>query len=365
MANATQIKAFEDQMGPYAIQAGNATGLDPGVILAQWAEESGWGTAAPGDNYAGITDPTTGGFADYSSRQAFEQAYVSVVEQPNMSVITSTASKTASPLAQALAVGQSPWDAGHYLDSGVQGGKLIDVYNEMFGSDQASDPIYSWPGGGKYPPFDPGYDPNAWNTAQMVAAGQLTPGSTGRSGGGGGSGGPPTNDPVSQALVRLNDMLNPKPPSNNSSTPIVGGVSDAISQGTYIFQIIAVRAAFAIMFTLPALWLALSSRQMGQALGAGGAGAVGIMGAIPSPPVLVKNALRERRPAGAPPVRSKPRTAPASSPAFEPAEPPVEVPTISLGPPVSSPTISTGGKPADFRVKRGKRPPRTPSLVRI
>lgn len=47
-------QAFVDKVMPYAIEASKQTGIDPRIIVAQAAQESAWGTAAPGNNYFGI-----------------------------------------------------------------------------------------------------------------------------------------------------------------------------------------------------------------------------------------------------------------------------------------------------------------------
>lgn len=47
-------KRFIQQMMPYAVEASRATGIDPRIIIAQAALESGFGKSAPGQNYFGI-----------------------------------------------------------------------------------------------------------------------------------------------------------------------------------------------------------------------------------------------------------------------------------------------------------------------
>lgn len=56
--------AFVQQFMPLAMQASQKTGVDPNIIVAQAALESGWGKSAPNNNYFGIkgegqTLPTT------------------------------------------------------------------------------------------------------------------------------------------------------------------------------------------------------------------------------------------------------------------------------------------------------------------
>ena len=81
----TQITAFYDSMSGLAQQAGAALGVDPAVILAQWANESAYGTsnlATKNNNFAGITQKgVEGQWASYSSPTQFEQAYVSLIQR--------------------------------------------------------------------------------------------------------------------------------------------------------------------------------------------------------------------------------------------------------------------------------------------
>lgn len=46
--------AFVNMLWPAALQASQATGIDPRIIVAQAAQETGWGNSAPGNNYFGI-----------------------------------------------------------------------------------------------------------------------------------------------------------------------------------------------------------------------------------------------------------------------------------------------------------------------
>lgn len=47
-------EAFVAAMMPHALRAAEQTGLDPRLIIAQAAQETGWGKSAPGNNYFGI-----------------------------------------------------------------------------------------------------------------------------------------------------------------------------------------------------------------------------------------------------------------------------------------------------------------------
>lgn len=54
MALTSQQQAFIDKLMPAAIEASKRTGVDPRVIVAQAAQETGWGRSAPNNNYFGI-----------------------------------------------------------------------------------------------------------------------------------------------------------------------------------------------------------------------------------------------------------------------------------------------------------------------
>lgn len=52
---------FVDMLMPAALQASQRTGIDPRIIVAQAAQETGWGRSAPGNNYFGIKSHGKGG----------------------------------------------------------------------------------------------------------------------------------------------------------------------------------------------------------------------------------------------------------------------------------------------------------------
>lgn len=57
-------ESFIAAMMPYAIQVGQRIGLDPRVIIAQAAQETGWGKHAPNSNFFGIKSHGKGGGAN-------------------------------------------------------------------------------------------------------------------------------------------------------------------------------------------------------------------------------------------------------------------------------------------------------------
>ena len=136
-----QFKATYEDL---ADQMTDQLGLDPSVILAQWAIETAWASQLVGNNLANIRcSPTT--FCVYPTLEDFAADYIAVMRQPNMAVILASVGKTV--FMQMRALGQSPWDAGHYTTGGnPPGSSLIpfqealnmatidDIYNELRGS---------------------------------------------------------------------------------------------------------------------------------------------------------------------------------------------------------------------------------------
>ena len=75
---------FVLQMKPYAESASKETALPINFLLAQWAEESGFGTSALAkyyNNFGGIKDPNTGGFKRYGSPEEFALDVINLYTQ--------------------------------------------------------------------------------------------------------------------------------------------------------------------------------------------------------------------------------------------------------------------------------------------
>lgn len=82
-------EAYLNEMLPYAMQASNSLGIDPNLILAQWAHETGYGTSNVSQNnnhggikYTGRSPYQAGkanGHATYSSVDQFVKDYVRVM----------------------------------------------------------------------------------------------------------------------------------------------------------------------------------------------------------------------------------------------------------------------------------------------
>ena len=54
MSLSSTQQAFYNLIAPLAQEASSVTGIDPNIIIAQAALETGWGASAPGNNYFGI-----------------------------------------------------------------------------------------------------------------------------------------------------------------------------------------------------------------------------------------------------------------------------------------------------------------------
>lgn len=77
-------QSFIQTYGPLAQQVGQQLGVDPRLILGQWAMESGWGVgggAAAGGNMAGIKGPN-GQYEVYRTPQEFADAYLQRLRNP-------------------------------------------------------------------------------------------------------------------------------------------------------------------------------------------------------------------------------------------------------------------------------------------
>lgn len=121
-------QAFANEMAPYAIAASQATGINANVILAQWGNETGWGTShawTTNHNPAGI-GITGSGVAgkNYGSIQGGVQAYINFVNG-NSRYKAVKAAGVNNPQAQAIAFGNSGWAAGKYDNGGGPGSSLI------------------------------------------------------------------------------------------------------------------------------------------------------------------------------------------------------------------------------------------------
>jgi LysM repeat protein len=135
----SNVRAFIDYTLPYAQRASKQTGWPVSVILAQWGLETGWKTKTyTGYNWGNCgampNQPTIGGINVPGSPAAFAYAYtpeqglaeyVHVASLGYYTHIAPAANNGADAAARAL--GQSPWDWGHYTNRGDPGSSLISI----------------------------------------------------------------------------------------------------------------------------------------------------------------------------------------------------------------------------------------------
>jgi hypothetical protein len=65
-------EAFIEQMMPHAMRVSQETGLDPRIIIAQAAQETGWGKSAPGNNYFGIKSHGKSGGNTFATNEVID-----------------------------------------------------------------------------------------------------------------------------------------------------------------------------------------------------------------------------------------------------------------------------------------------------
>lgn len=127
---------FFTKMMPYAVEASNRTHVPVSVILAQWANESAYGTsdlAKNANNFGGINHTgnsiaagTYGAYAKYSDINQFVDDYVRVL---NLSYYDKVrAAGTVDGAVRAL--GDSPYAGSHYSVNGVPGQSLANIINQ-------------------------------------------------------------------------------------------------------------------------------------------------------------------------------------------------------------------------------------------
>lgn len=70
--------AFIEAMMPHALRVSEATGLDPRLVIAQAAQETGWGKSAPNNNFFGIKSHGRKGGANLSTTEYVDGRRVNV-----------------------------------------------------------------------------------------------------------------------------------------------------------------------------------------------------------------------------------------------------------------------------------------------
>ncbi len=111
---------FAATYGPTARVVSNGTGIDNVVLMAQWANETAWGTAVFGNNLGNIRcSPTT--FCRYATLDDFASACIATFHNGFYNAVL--AATTAE--AQLAALVASPWSSNHY------GGNLHPFYDPL------------------------------------------------------------------------------------------------------------------------------------------------------------------------------------------------------------------------------------------
>lgn len=112
--------AFAAAFGGTAREVSDGTGIDSAVLLAQWANETAWGTSVVGSNLGNIRcSPTT--FCRYASLGDFATACIATFHNGFYNAVL--AAKT--PETQLAALVASPWSSNHY------GGNLHPFYDPV------------------------------------------------------------------------------------------------------------------------------------------------------------------------------------------------------------------------------------------
>ncbi len=140
----TNVHDFLALAMPYAVQAHNELAWPTSVILAMWGLEHGWHvpdyTGYNWGNSGAIEGyPTVPGINVPGSPGAFAYANTPIdglnifLHVARLSYYTAVAPAAAQGGADAAAValGQSPWDAGHYTNIGQPGSSLIAIMRDF------------------------------------------------------------------------------------------------------------------------------------------------------------------------------------------------------------------------------------------
>ena len=106
---------------PFADWANRDTGVHQSVILAQWADENGYVWPPPGNNPGNVGNTLHGGMVNYANITQGVAAYIQTMLLGYYKGVRSAAGWED----QAIALGQSPWAAGHY--GNPAGSALIDI----------------------------------------------------------------------------------------------------------------------------------------------------------------------------------------------------------------------------------------------
>lgn len=122
---ATNPAEFAAWMGSYAQQASAATGLDPNLIIAQWGNETAWGTEFAEANNIGNVGVYGGGpNPSYATLAEGVQAYINEMNSPALAKAKAQW-QGQSAAQQAAIIGNSGYAGGGYNDGSGPGSSLI------------------------------------------------------------------------------------------------------------------------------------------------------------------------------------------------------------------------------------------------
>lgn len=131
MASQAQQSAFIAQMAPWAQAASSATGWNASLILAQWANETAWGTAYSEPNNPGNIGVYSGGpHYSWSTMADGVAAYINYINTSPYLAHVAAAGKD-NYASQAYQLGISGWASGQYNNGGGPGSSLLGEQNLM------------------------------------------------------------------------------------------------------------------------------------------------------------------------------------------------------------------------------------------
>jgi hypothetical protein len=127
----SNVRVFVRVALPFAVQAHQALGWQTSVIVAQWGLEHGWSVPdAQGYNWGNTTYAPgctqRGGFCYAPTPAEGLREYVYTARLSFYRGVTQAARQGA--IAMAVALGRSPWDAGHYTHDGHPGDDLLAIW---------------------------------------------------------------------------------------------------------------------------------------------------------------------------------------------------------------------------------------------
>lgn len=133
----TTAKDFATLYAAQAETVSKATGIRPVVLLAQWGDETDFGNAINNRNNLGnirCVDgiPCVDGFSQFPSLDSFCAVAINTWHNGDYPAVLAAAGL--GPSAQAIAIGESPWDAGHYVGLppyNYVGGSIIQALKEI------------------------------------------------------------------------------------------------------------------------------------------------------------------------------------------------------------------------------------------